>query len=676
VAELLTFLFIYSQSNRLHVEWQSLTSSGSQSNIIVVDPKAISLRNGVPVNAGDNERVTITTKIVNGKLQKTITRGGTKMVIHGTNEDVLNRYIEHALLKQSQPQATTTSSTTHSGTANIITTKTATGNTVTQRVISYGSLDKVANTGAAITFSSAAASTTTQQSTLFKEPTMPEIPPCHYDNLVIAGIDPNQDIPRSFPSRDLILGKVDACYASSLCTDFIYILLSLPFSLSLTDFSLLYPGIAANIDIRNFAIFCGSLRNARINATTILFMNERIPKEHSEVAAKFNVLLLVYNRQQLEPSFIRIYHPSSLRWILFDWFFSIRNGSYQHHFDRVLALDVRDSAFQTDPFELFHFQQLSSQGLIPLNVSMSRHEDHDKMFVFGENRFIAISSCAWNSGWIRDCFGERIYNLVKDQPISCSGISMGGITRMVNYVNKMSQVLLNNFPCINGGNAKYFPTCERNGVDQGVHNVLLHLQYLSPLLVKYSDDFPVVNLQSSPELMLEKSTTFTQSIGTNKAPPREPAIYMVKYPGVKYAVVHQYDRDSVYQLLLGKKYLPSIDWDSPIADWAQTEACTANFGVVFGADFLRGKCDSGASRGMTPAACCSACMNQRKSMIEKNITTKACTAFTFLDGVCYLKHCPEKEVKLLVDFISDPNFKDVTMTNLKAVSGYFKSSPM
>ncbi len=392
-------------------------------------------------------------------------------------------------------------------------------------------------------------------------------------------------------------------------------------------------------------------------------MNEYIPEEHAQVAQKFNIILLVYDRKKLEPSFIRTYHPSSLRWILFDWFFTIKNGTYINSFDRVLSLDVRDSAFQTDPFDLFNFQQPHQTSVSSMNqFAVNAMIDHDKLFLFGENRFIAISTCNWNSGWIKDCFGERIFNLVKDQPISCSGVTMGGIKRIVNYFNKMSQILLNNFPCLASNS---FPLCERNGVDQGVHNVLLHLQYLSPVMVKYSDDFPIVNLQSSPELMMDKSN-IKRLIG-------EPSIYMTKFPGVKYAVVHQYDRDSTYQLLLGKKFLPSIDWESPIADWAQTEACTANFGVVFGADFLKGKCDSGASRGMTPAACCSACMHQRKNMIEKNMTKKGCTAFTFLEGVCYLKHCSEKEVKLLVGLITDPNFKDVTMTNMKAVSGYFKA---
>ncbi len=162
-----------------------MTQSVSSSKIIVVDQKKISQRNG-----GDNDKVTITTRIVNGKLQKTITRGATKMILHGTNEDVLNRYIEHTLLKQSnqnQQQSFSKPITTSS----IFPTKRG---AITQNIVSAGSIDKIANPP----FSTAPP---------FTEPTIPNIPPCHYKYLVIAGIDPHQDIPAAFTSRNLILGK-------------------------------------------------------------------------------------------------------------------------------------------------------------------------------------------------------------------------------------------------------------------------------------------------------------------------------------------------------------------------------------------------------------------------------------------------------------------------------------
>ncbi len=178
--------------------------------------------------------------------------------------------------------------------------------------------------------------------------------------------------------------------------------------------------------------------------------------------------------------------------------------------------------------------------------------------------------------------------------------------------------------------------------EECVHNVLLHLNYLAPVTVKYADNFPIVNLQSSPELMMDYMTANTARDG----------IYMPTFyfpESIRYAVVHQYDRDSIFQLKLGKKYLPSINWDSPLVDWAETKECTANFGVIFGIDFLQGQCDSGSVRGMTPSSCCNACLNLRKEVVQHSpsnqVTPKACTAFSYSQGICYLKNCPSQQVQ-------------------------------
>ena len=463
-------------------------------------------------------------------------------------------------------------------------------------------------------------------------------PKCIYKNLIIAGIDIDADIPHSFPSRNLILG------------------------------------IAANIDIKNFVIFCASLRQSSVKATTIIFMNDPIPAEHQKVAEQNDIILLVYDREKLEPAFIRSYHPSSLRWILFDWLFTIEGGKYGKMFDYVLTLDVRDSVFQSDPFELFekeyayditnpHFQPSSTYSNIHFSdvkaVTGSGSNNDSRLFFFGENVMIPIDRCSWNSNWIRDSFGEEVLKYTKFFPISCSGISMGVTFRMVEYFNKMARVLLGEYACLPGK----FPSCERNGVDQGIHNVLLHLNHLQPVSVKYPDTFPIVNLQSSPELMLHFINETVDSIK------------MLDH-NVKYAVVHQYDRDPALQLELGKKYLPWIPWENPMADWAMNPTCKRHFGVVFGTDFLRGKCDLAMGRALTPASCCDVCMHQREGanatlqVDPKRESVRFCTGFAFSNGVCYMKYCPQREIQAMVGLMTDPNFIDLSTRDEKAVSGY------
>ncbi len=314
-----------------------------------------------------------------------------------------------------------------------------------------------------------------------EKPAVSRLSTCHFDKITISGIQLDskvfpKDKPISFPSRNLIIG------------------------------------IAANIDIRNFAIFCGSLRNLQDPVTVLVFMNDKIPRDHEKIAKESGVILIAYDRMKLLPAYLSTYHPSSLRWILFDWFFNHDSGKYANSFDRILALDIRDSVFQSDPFTQFNFQ-LNTQTRTVMEVPDNDRNmtervqlDRNRMLVFGENRIIPITKCDWNRGWIQDCFGDKVLEMVSTQPISCSGVSIGGAPRMIQYIHMMSQVLLGNFPCIptpNDAIDSKFPKCERNGVDQGVHNALLHLHFLDPVQVKYADTFPVVNLQSSPELMME-----------------------------------------------------------------------------------------------------------------------------------------------------------------------------
>jgi len=58
-------------------------------------------------------------------------------------------------------------------------------------------------------------------------------------------------------------------------------------------------------------------------------------------------------------------------------------------------IDVRDSFFQSDPFSFVTAQQ----GAVGLHV-------------FNGVESFPIQSCGWNSGWIKDCFGDAVLNVV------------------------------------------------------------------------------------------------------------------------------------------------------------------------------------------------------------------------------------------------------------------------
>ena len=67
---------------------------------------------------------------------------------------------------------------------------------------------------------------------------------------------------------------------------------------------------------------------------------------------------------------------------------------------------------------------------------------------------------------------------------------MGSIDTVLPYLSEMKSITMGQ-----AGYAK-FPTCERNGVDQGVHNVLVHTSKIKNVKVFSQSSSPVLNLQA------------------------------------------------------------------------------------------------------------------------------------------------------------------------------------
>lgn len=409
-------------------------------------------------------------------------------------------------------------------------------------------------------------------------------------------------------------------------------------------------GIATSTDPKNIAIFAGSLRNrAKANCTVILFINSPVDHITRILSLKYRLVLIEFTLTDLQPSFLRNYHPSSIRWILMHQLFSTNTEFFEKYYDKMVTLDVRDSMFQTTPFRLFKNKER-------------------KFFVFGEGGYVRILECGWNSGWIKDCFGDKGLTAVGDQPIICSGVSMGTRTHMMQYVHVMNNVLLGYFTNVNHtipDPTSLFPRCERNGVDQGVHNYLVHSRaFPFQVDVKYPEFFPVINMQSSQEYEPLPSDKTTILMGNNK----------------EFSIVHQYDRNIEMQLALGRRYVDWVDWNNPEKEWKEMSSCNHHFDLPLNhADLFRGVCDSGSARAMTPATCCDLCRNRGKNFDSEtgNQNKKDCTGFTFVNGVCYFKDCPKNLLTLqLNEYKKQRQKRDFEMSSTfaekSAVSAYVK----
>ena len=343
-------------------------------------------------------------------------------------------------------------------------------------------------------------------------------------------------------------------------------------------------GMAQDTDPKNLIVFCATLREVS-QADVVIFVNEPIPALHFEIAEKYRINLEPFDLKSLNPTW-QTFHPSTLRWDMM--FRYISNAEKRAQYARMWMIDVRDSFFQADPFDMLPIGQrgfLAFKGV------------EDKR----------IRACGWNGKWVQDCFSENTYENVADNAIICSGVSMGDTDSVFEYLRLMSGIISGVSSESRSLGAK-FPACERNGVDQGVHNVLVHKRLVPNLVIKDHKAGLVANLQA--KLSVVKGMRVTSK------------------DGHEVAVAHQYDRYPELQRLLFKKYVYWIDTDNPLAEW-QAEPTCKQFTYRDNYDMFKGVCDFKMQGGVNSAStCCKHCL----ALAE-------CKAFTFYAAKCFLKNC-------------------------------------
>mmetsp|Transcript_21615 Transcript_21615/g.30983 ORF Transcript_21615/g.30983 Transcript_21615/m.30983 type:complete len:498 (+) Transcript_21615:3-1496(+) len=362
-------------------------------------------------------------------------------------------------------------------------------------------------------------------------------------------------------------------------------------SSSLSD---LVIGMAKDLDPKNLAVFGKSLRQVS-KAKVVLFVNNPIPERHKIISKSCQLELIPFDSTTMGFSVdMNKFHPSTSRWPLIHKYLSDHGTKY----NRIWMLDVRDTYFQSDPFEF----------MSPTDKNLN---------VFQGVESMKISQCGWNSAWVSDCFGKEILNSIGNNPIICSGVTSGFREAVITYTSYMSGLILSSKEELDLANnmilskimkASIFPSCERNGVDQGIHNVLIHSNVLPNVKIWQQSTSPVANMQS-------KLAIIRNQVVYNKA-------------GEKVAVVHQYDRNSDLQKYLFEKYVDWMDTSDLQSEWDLEPSCT-EFQYKQDLDMFKGMCDLKTVGGATSAVtCCSSC-----EAVEE------CKAFTFASGLCYLKSC-------------------------------------
>lgn len=258
--------------------------------------------------------------------------------------------------------------------------------------------------------------------------------------------------------------------------------------------------------------FVTSLRTYNKQARLVLCVDEATRAMLADLASSTSAVeFFVFDPARLPQPWDK-YHPSNYRyWVYMQWLDTL-GDSVHEAFRAALVTDVRDTVFQADPM-----------ALVP-------PEDRTSLHVFEEVKGRAVHKCGWNTGWIRDCFHEQAFQAVRDELILCSGTTLGAWRPVLAYITAMYTVL------------RTSAFCERNGIDQGVHNILIRLAGDS-----LSSDMYVHSHETGPV-----ATLGMVDAADVKRHFRDGVLY--NHEDFPYGILHQVDRHDWLDEALSQKY--------------------------------------------------------------------------------------------------------------------------
>ena len=163
---------------------------------------------------------------------------------------------------------------------------------------------------------------------------------------------------------------------------------------------------------------------------------------------------------------------------------------HEAEYANVLLCDVRDIVFQKDPFAF------------PISQAL---------YVAMESRARLMGSCPYNTAWIKSGYGDEILEEMAPHVISCAGTTLGPVGIIKNYLH----TLLTEITQVRDA---------YNCADQAMHNRLLQLNRLGPVVRMYNDNTPVLTMGAESTYTLTKNGRILDGSGN--------------LPGI----VHQYDR--------------------------------------------------------------------------------------------------------------------------------------
>ncbi len=205
--------------------------------------------------------------------------------------------------------------------------------------------------------------------------------------------------------------------------------------------------------------------------------------------------------------------------------------SHASESDTVLLSDVRDVFFQDDPFLSYPFG----------SVNFINSTTQLLLFSEGLNdisrKQATLRNTKGNFRWIKNIYGYKISNLFGDNPVLCSGTTMGTKSGMVYYTRAM---LYEAHLCLrrnaNKFDGKRGHVCS-GGADQGFHNYLYWNNKLNASVALLNAAGPVYTIGVFRDKPV-RSLNFERNALGDVISPRERGLQS------PVPVIHQWDRHS------------------------------------------------------------------------------------------------------------------------------------
>jgi hypothetical protein len=193
--------------------------------------------------------------------------------------------------------------------------------------------------------------------------------------------------------------------------------------------------LACNYPKLFYQRFVGSLRKSGYEGDIVLAVSpikkmkpgvEKYLKQTKVLSYAFDVDCIGKDNCKLRDDFLGYPDPrphrtfANIRYALYEYW--LQYYSAQSY---ILILDFRDTFFQKDPFEEFGPVKLRKPNIYDLKL-------------YAENAKVkSIGNCVYNSLWIGRCFGKPALAELKNQPVLCSGSTLGSFIAIKYYVRTM-----------------------------------------------------------------------------------------------------------------------------------------------------------------------------------------------------------------------------------------------